>query len=84
MLVPGLTDDRGAIARLADFVASLGCVEQVDVLPFHQLGRHKWEALGLPYALSDRREPTDAEVEQARSIFRERGLRLEDAGKATR
>jgi hypothetical protein len=27
--------------------AGLGVVERVDVLPFHQMGRFKWEKLGL-------------------------------------
>lgn len=38
VLVPGLTDDPGDIANLAGFAASLGNVERVDVLPFHQMG----------------------------------------------
>ena len=49
VLVPGLTDDPANVARLADFVAELGpAVERVEVLPFHRLGAHKYEALRLP------------------------------------
>ena len=33
------------------FAAALGNVERVEVLPFHQMGRFKWEQLGIPYAL---------------------------------
>src|SRR5262249_6852226 len=36
VLVPGLTDDAKDIAEIARFTASLGNVERVDVLPFHQ------------------------------------------------
>ena len=42
-----LTDDPGNVAGLAEFVASLGNVERVDVLPFHTLGAAKYAALGL-------------------------------------
>ena len=47
VLVPGLTDDAEDMAKSAAFAASLGNVERVEVLPFHQMGRYKWERLGL-------------------------------------
>ena len=47
VLVPGLTDDPEDIGRTAAFAAELGNVERVDVLPFHQMGRSKWQRLGL-------------------------------------
>lgn len=75
VLVPGLTDRADDIARLADFVAGLGpLVQQVDVLPYHQLGVHKWAELGRHYALADTPTPTPAQVEVAVRIFRDRGL----------
>ena len=46
VLVPGLTDDAQDLNRMAQFIASLGNVERVEVLPFHQLGRFKWRNLG--------------------------------------
>ena len=60
VLVPGLTDDADDIARTAQFAAGLGNVERVDVLPFHQMGRFKWQQLGIPYTLErdrSRRRP---------------------------
>ncbi len=74
VLVPGLTDDPATIAGVADHAASLGNVARVEVLPFHQLGRSKWDELGLDYALADTRPPTAAEVEACRAVFRARGL----------
>ena len=53
VLVPGWTDDLAEVGRMADFAAGLGNVERVDVLPFHQLGRFKWEQLGMEYQLRD-------------------------------
>jgi pyruvate formate lyase activating enzyme len=59
---------------MADFVAGLGNVERVEVLPFHQMGRFKWTALGLDYTLNDTRPPTADECERACAIFRAAGL----------
>jgi pyruvate formate lyase activating enzyme len=75
VLVPGLTDDREEIANIARFAAGLGNVERVEVLPFHQMGRFKWEKLGLQYALDSVEAPTPQAAEQACDIFRAEGLK---------
>ena len=75
VLVPGLTDTVEDIDGLAAFAASLGNVERVDVLPFHQLGKDKWHALGVHYRLEDTPAPTPAQIDAARAIFTQRGLK---------
>jgi pyruvate formate lyase activating enzyme len=74
VLVPGLTDDPGDVANLARFAAELGNVARVDVLPFHQMGRYKWEKLGLAYELGDVKPPAVEAVERALALFRAEGL----------
>ncbi len=74
VLVPGWTDDAEAVDGLARFVAGLGHVERVDVLPFHRLGAAKYEALGLPFPLRDTAAPGPALTERVREQFREHGL----------
>ena len=74
VLVPGLTDDPAIISSIAKFTAGLGNVKRVEILPFHQLGRFKWQALGLNYTLADVAPPSAAAVESTVGMFRERGL----------
>jgi pyruvate formate lyase activating enzyme len=74
VLVPGLTDDLTDLARTAEFAAGLGTVERVEVLPFHQMGRYKWERLGLDYRLKDVAPPTAELAERACEVFRQAGL----------
>jgi pyruvate formate lyase activating enzyme len=74
VLVPGLTDDPNDIARIAGFLAGLGNVERVDVLPFHQMGRFKWKELGMNYTLDDVEPPSQEAVEMAFAQFRSVGL----------
>ena len=76
VLVPGLSDDLNEIKRIADFAAGLGNVEQVELLPFHQLGRFKWERLGMPYELQDKQPPSPEQTEQAIAVFRAAGLEV--------
>jgi pyruvate formate lyase activating enzyme len=74
VLVPGLTDDRDNIERVAEIASSIPSLERVEVLPFHQMGRDKWEALGFDYKLEETKPPTAEATEQARDIFRRRGI----------
>jgi pyruvate formate lyase activating enzyme len=75
VLVPGLTDDAEDIARLADTAAGLGpLVERVELLPFHQLGSHKWAGLNRPYRLAATPVPSASQIAAAAAIIRSRGL----------
>lgn len=74
VLVPGLTDDPANIGGVAEFVAGLPNVERVEVLPFHQLGRRKWEQLGRAYPLRDTPAATADQAAAAAAIFQARGL----------
>ena len=74
VLVPGFTDDPKNVAGIAHFAASLGNVQRVDVLPFHQMGRFKWKELKLPYTLDEVAPPSQEMVEQACAQFRAQGL----------
>jgi pyruvate formate lyase activating enzyme len=75
VLVPGLTDAPENIRKVAEIVAPLSNVEQVEVLPFHQMGAYKWKTLGLNYELADTPLPSDEQVQAAVNVFRAAGCR---------
>lgn len=75
VLVPGWTDDPGEVSQVAGFAAGLGVVERVDVLPFHQIGRYKWDELGLEYKLRQTEPPSNEAVGRACEEFRQAGLK---------
>ena len=70
VLVPGLTDSRESLEALYDFIRELKSVERVEILPYHTMGVHKWEALGIPYSLKNVLPPTEEEVRRAEEILR--------------
>jgi len=76
VLVPGLTDNPQEIAQIASFAAGLGNVARVDVLPFHQMGRFKWQQLGLNYTLDQTVTPPAEAVERVCAQFRAVGLNV--------
>ena len=74
VLVPGWSDDPAEIEGVAQFAAGLGNVARLDVLPFHQMGRFKWQQLGLEYQLQDVAPPSAESVGRALASFRAAGL----------
>jgi pyruvate formate lyase activating enzyme len=75
VLVPGWTDGEADILGLADFIVTLGAaVERVEVLPFHQMGTHKWQELGLDYELARTPAASMEQADTARALFASRGL----------
>lgn len=69
VLVPEWTLDEGALRRTAAFIQKLDHVEKVEILPYHEMGVYKWEALGLDYPLKGIKPPTTEEVEWAEGIL---------------
>ncbi|HLR55632.1 MAG TPA: pyruvate formate-lyase-activating protein [Actinomycetales bacterium] len=74
VLVPDLTDGYENVEAVAEYAASLTSVERVEVLPFHQMGRDKWQRLGLKYELEETQPPSAELVARVQEQFRSRGL----------
>lgn len=76
VVVPGYSDDLNHAAALADYAAGLGNVARVELLPYHEMGAHKWEALGLRYELAGTPPPDGALMERIAKVFRARKLEV--------
>jgi pyruvate formate lyase activating enzyme len=72
--VPGWSDDFDDVEKLADYIKTLNGIDRVEVLPFHKMGEHKWQDLGMDYELTETPPPSLELVERVRNQFRERGL----------
>jgi len=69
VLVPGITDRKEQLIRLGEFLRRFDNIERVEVLPYHTLGRAKYENLGMKYPLDGIREATAEEAEAALEII---------------
>ncbi len=69
VLVPGYTDQEGALRRLGQFIAGLSNVKALDVLPYHTMGVEKYQALGIPYSLAGVAAAGAAETARAKQII---------------
>lgn len=69
VLVPGYTDDEQDLIKLREFISTLKFVEKVEVLPYHDLGKFKWEQLGEVYPLENVRTANNDDVKRAKEIL---------------
>ena len=69
VLVPGYTDDEQDLIKLKDFISTLKSVEKVEVLPYHDLGKFKWEQLGEIYPLENVRTANSDDAKRAKEIL---------------
>ena len=51
VLVPGYTDSEKDLLTLKEFLSTLNNVEKVEILPYHDLGKFKWQNLNDEYPL---------------------------------
>ncbi len=72
-LIAGVNTDRGMLARTARFVAGLGGIQQVNLLPYHAWGTGKSsrEAEAAEERFS---ELSESDIQQALEVFQRAGL----------
>ena len=69
VLVPGWSDQEQYIEEWAQRFSDYKTVDRVEIIPFHQLGMHKWELMNIQYPLKDTPVPSRESQELTKSIF---------------
>ena len=65
VLVPGYTDNEADLKKTKKFIDTLKGVEKIEILPYHDLGKTKWENMGYEYPLKDVPIPSKDDVTKA-------------------
>ena len=76
VLVPGITDTKENLEALGEFVSKLNNVERFEFLPYHSIGVHKWESMGLNYELKNIEDATSEDVAKASEIVEKFGVKV--------
>ncbi len=71
VLIPGYTDSEEDIRALGKHFQDYKMIERVEILPYHKLGVHKYETMGLDYKLKNVPQNTPEQLDRAKSIFEE-------------
>lgn len=78
VVVPGITQNEESLAAVGRFLSTLHNVERLEVLPYHALGKVKYENLGMEYRLKETPQLSKAEAAEAERIIREHWKELEN------
>ena len=79
-LVPGVNDGEAEFGAIAAFAADSLKVDELHILPFHQIGSSKYDLLEREYLMRDIAEDNPAGVARCRRIAEGRGLRVSIGG----
>lgn len=71
VIVPGITDKRGELLALGKFLKPFGNIEKIEALPYHTLGKSKYESLGISYPLGDLPQLGENDASAALEIIKE-------------
>lgn len=71
VLVPGYSYFDEDIRAMGEYFKEYRQIQRVEILPYHTLGVHKYEAMGVKYRLEEVKQNTPEELERAKKLFEE-------------
>lgn len=69
VIVPGYTDSEDELVALGNYLKRFTNIESVEALPYHDLGKAKYENMGIPYPLANVPTLTAKDAERAKNII---------------
>jgi len=79
-VIPGFNDDEKNFQTMGRFLAGIGPIQRVDLLPYHRFGEATYGRLGREYALATIPLMTDERLEELAGILHGHGLRVQIGG----
>jgi pyruvate formate lyase activating enzyme len=73
-LIPGVNDDLQNIKETAEFLNSLGKALRIELMPYHRLGKGKYESLDREYRFSGVLPPELDNIESVKKAFEDKGI----------
>lgn len=73
--IPGVNTSEERIRETAEFIRSLPGDYALQLMPYHRMGISKYEALNMPYEMEDTQIMSAEELERAKNLFTELGIR---------
>ncbi len=79
-VIPTFNDTVAEIAEIAAFAAELPNVNEIHLLPYHNMGRDKYAGLGREYWMGDIKSPTNELMEVLKQTAQQFGLTVQIGG----
>lgn len=79
-VVPDFNDTPSEIRAIAEYAKVLPGVEELHLLPYHRLGRDKYDGLDRAYDLKEIEPPSNEHMEKLKEEAEKTGLRVQIGG----
>lgn len=73
-IIPSINDDEKNLNQMIEFIASLGPIKAIELLPYHTLGKDKYQRMGRNYQLADLKIPSSEEMGRIADHFKQNNL----------
>jgi pyruvate formate lyase activating enzyme len=79
-IIPNINDDAYNINQIAELAKSLPGIQRMDVLPYHKIGRDKYNRIGKENPMPETEPPTDEQVDAIVKQIEKTGLTVTIGG----
>ena len=73
-LLPEVNYDKKDFSKAAELLKDIRCIKYVEILPFHNLGEHKYKQLGYIYEFEGKNNLKPSDVQEYADIMKAAGL----------
>lgn len=77
--IPGHNAGDEELKQIAEFLAGFSCIERVDIIPFHEFGKVKYEELDMEYPMKAEAMSQERQ-DEVEALFRSYGLNVQIGG----
>jgi len=79
-LIPGINDEESELYRMMDFLSKLKNRHPISILPYHKIGRQKYERFGIDYKMVGVEELSEEDINRILNLFIDAGFRASVGG----
>ena len=73
-VIPDFNDNREEIDKIAEILSKLKGVERATLIPYHTLGKNKYETIGMSCHYNTEQRISHKKLEEYKEIFRKKGI----------
>ncbi|MFX0086464.1 MAG: glycyl-radical enzyme activating protein [Candidatus Hodarchaeota archaeon] len=79
-VIPGITDTSTNIEQICIWLQERSKIDEIHLLPYHEIAKVKYERLRLKYCLGDLKPPSDDHMKKIYDIFKSIGFKVKIGG----
>lgn len=79
-IIPGINDNDESIDETAKYLASLNGLEQINILPYHNIAMEKYKRIGQEYSLNEIKTPSHERMNEISQKLQSYGFQVKIGG----